>query len=95
MGSSEDAGYKSKCEKDNNVQDAALFDDAEKGDLLVDVETDPKQHILYSAGDHPPIYLTIFFGFQVKKIYCIIFAMKWLISFSFYIKWVILNKNDV
>lgn len=76
MGSSEDAGYKSKCEKDNNVQDAALFDDAEKGDLLVDVETDPKQHILYSAGDHPPIYLTIFFGFQVKKIYCIIFAMK-------------------
>lgn len=68
MGSSEDAGYKSKCKKkDNNVQDAALFEDAEKGDLLVDVETDPKQHILYSAGDHPPVYLTIFFGFQVKK----------------------------
>lgn len=73
MGSSEGDGYKLKCEKDNNVQHAALFEiengveDAEKGDLLVEVETDPKQHILYSAGNHPPIYLTIFFGFQVKK----------------------------
>ncbi|XP_019925114.3 solute carrier family 23 member 2 [Magallana gigas] len=70
MGSSEGDGYKLKCEKDNNVQLAALFEiengveDAEKGDLLVEVETDPKQHILYSARDHPPIYLTIFFGFQ-------------------------------
>lgn len=83
MGSSEGDGYKLKCEKDNNVQLAALFEiengveDAEKGDLLVEVETDPKQHILYTARDHPPIYLTIFFGFQVKKKLCwIIFAKK-------------------
>lgn len=76
MGSSEGDGYKLKCEKDNNVQLAAI-EDAEKGDLLVEVETDPKQHILYSARDHPPIYLTIFFGFQVKKKLCwIIFAKK-------------------
>lgn len=40
-----------KCEKDNNVQNAVVFEmencveDAEKGDLLVKVETDPKQHI--------------------------------------------------
>lgn len=45
MGSSEGDGYKLKCEKDNNVQLAALFEiengveDAEKGDLLVEVET--------------------------------------------------------
>lgn len=60
MGSSEGDGYKLKCEKDNNVQLAALFEiengveDAEKGDLLVEVETDPKEHILYSANlfDH-------------------------------------------
>lgn len=105
MGSSEGDGYKLKCEKDNNVQLAALFEiengveDAEKGDLLVEVETDPKQHILYSARDHPPIYLTIFFGFQVKKKLCwIIFAKKLLISFLFILNWLFSTKimyNDL
>lgn len=102
MGSSEGDGYKVKCEKDNNVQLAALFEiengveDAEKGDLLVEVETDPKQHILYSARDHPPIYLTIFFGFQVKRKFMLDnFCKEMTDIFSFYIKLVILNKNNV
>lgn len=102
MGSSEGDRYKLKCEKDNNVQLAPLFEiengveDAEKGDLLVEVETDPKEHILYSARDHPPIYLTIFFGFQVKRKFILDnFCKEMTDIFSFSIKLVILNKNDV
>lgn len=84
MGSSEGDGYKLKCEKDNNVQHAALFEiengveDAEKGDLLVEVETDPKQHILsvLGRGSSTNLFDHFLWVSGKKKICWIIFAKK-------------------
>ncbi|XP_065924790.1 solute carrier family 23 member 1 isoform X3 [Magallana gigas] len=66
MGSVQDNRLKAKNERDNCVgfETEKMIKDTEKSDLIVQIETDPKQHILYKAGDHPPIYLTIFCGFQ-------------------------------
>eukprot|EP00105_Crassostrea_gigas_P040967 XP_019925115.1 PREDICTED: solute carrier family 23 member 2 isoform X1 [Crassostrea gigas] len=70
MGTAEENGLEAKYEQDNYVENETGFEtkkmikDEEKNNLVVEIETDPKQHILYKAGDHPPIYLTIFCGFQ-------------------------------
>ncbi|XP_019925116.3 solute carrier family 23 member 2 [Magallana gigas] len=70
MGTAEENGLEAKYEQDNYVENGTGFEtkkmikDEEKNNLVVEIETDPKQHILYKAGDHPPIYLTIFCGFQ-------------------------------
>ncbi|XP_065924791.1 solute carrier family 23 member 1 isoform X4 [Magallana gigas] len=70
MGTAEENGLEAKYERDNYVEKGTGFEtgkmikDEEKNNLVVEIETDPKQHILYKAGDHPPIYLTIFCGFQ-------------------------------
>lgn len=70
MGTAEENGLEAKYERDNYVENETGFEtkkmikDEEKNNLVVEIETDPKQHILYKAGDHPPIYLTIFCGFQ-------------------------------
>ncbi|XP_052705327.1 solute carrier family 23 member 2-like [Crassostrea angulata] len=70
MGTAEENGLEAKYERDNYVENGTGFEtkkmikDEEKNNLVVEIETDPKQHILYKAGDHPPIYLTIFCGFQ-------------------------------
>lgn len=73
MGSVQDNRPKAKNERDNCVgfETEKMIKDTEKSDLIVQIETDPKQHILYKAGDHPPIYLTIFCGFQVIFLFCI------------------------
>lgn len=72
MGSVQDNRPKAKNERDNCVgfETEKMIKDTEKSDLIVQIETDPKQHILYKAGDHPPIYLTIFCGFQVILLFC-------------------------
>lgn len=75
MGSVENNELKAKYEMDNCVENGTVFEtgkmikDAEKSNLVVENETDPTQHLLYKAADHPPIYLTIFCGFQVIFLY--------------------------
>lgn len=76
MDTAEENGLEAKYERDNYVEKGTGFEtekmikDEEKNNLVVEIETDPKQHILYKAGDHPPIYLTIFCGFQVIFLFC-------------------------
>lgn len=85
MGTAEENGLEAKYERDNYVEKGTGFEtgkmikDEEKNNLVVEIETDPKQHILYKAGDHPPIYLTIFCGFQVIYLF---FSPPESVSFS-------------
>jgi hypothetical protein len=38
----------------------------DNGDLVVEIQDERQKQLLYKASDHPPIYLTIFCGFQVS-----------------------------
>ena len=60
-------------ENGKDMESKNLMKDAEKGSPEVEIETDPNQRLLYKAADHPPIYLSIFCGFQVtfcRVIFC-------------------------
>ncbi|XP_022343879.2 solute carrier family 23 member 2-like [Crassostrea virginica] len=51
-------------ENGKDVESKNLMKDAEMGSPEVEIETDPNQRLLYKAADHPPIYISIFCGFQ-------------------------------
>ena len=52
-------------ENGKDMESKSLMKDAEMGSPEVEIETDPNQRLLYKAADHPPIYISIFCGFQV------------------------------
>ncbi|XP_048746327.2 solute carrier family 23 member 2-like [Ostrea edulis] len=54
------------CENGNSLDSDRLMIETrlEKGELAVKIQDERQKQLLYRASDHPPIYLTIFCGFQ-------------------------------
>lgn len=56
-----DYDHNSSLESDKLMIEIGL----ENGELAVEIQDERQKRLLYRASDHPPIYLTIFCGFQV------------------------------
>ena len=60
-----DPSYYQQNGETNNLLQEEKINMKENTDLMVEVIDDRNTKLLYSAADHPPIYLTVFCGLQV------------------------------